>query len=426
MNRTGRIKSRAMRHIAHVTLLVAMAGAAFADENPREIPRQYGFPADHFHLLESLDRVDYAAMRRHAWDLWAGITHQNSPDDIAIFETWYPADHVFSGDAVPQDHLRSFRTHLDTAMQHPGESLISHVMYNASARDHILKNGLNRRSTLDRINARFDTDKTPRHERTVQRFPRDAIVIKMVWWPVKADGATALPVWDGPYLPIQADGTYLDMPAEKWPTAVWVLPPGTRSAPATAPRSGLAMRGSFPLESFYSFKITKRMLGRLDVSEQDGFKDIRAGDYAVLVAMHVTTREIHNWVWATYWWHDRPDEGHLAEHRPDTVKGKWRRFLMNTAYSMDTPGAPDKGPHIVYNPYIEAKFKNGVQSNCAACHNRASYPELTDSLCGALPITRGSHDYQPTSPEREGRTKLEFLWSLLIRPQPGSPPACLN
>ena len=98
---------------------------------------------------------------------------------------------------------------------------------------------------------------------------------------------------------------------------------------------------------------------------------------------------------------------------------------MNTAFSIDTPGAPDGGAHIAYNPYIEAKFKNGVQSNCAACHNRASYPALTDHLCGALPITRGSHDFQPTSPDREGRTKLEFLWSLLIRPEPG-PPACLQ
>ena len=97
---------------------------------------------------------------------------------------------------------------------------------------------------------------------------------------------------------------------------------------------------------------------------------------------------------------------------------------MNTAFSMDTPGASDTGPHITYNPYIEGKFPNGVVSNCMACHNRASSPALEGELCGALPVTRGSYDYQPTSPEREGRVKLEFLWSLLFRSVEGKP-ACL-
>lgn len=416
--------------IGTLTLLTLMA-TANADNDARPMPDAYGFPADHLQLLESLDRIDYRGMRQHAWNLWAGITHQDTRDGVAVFETWYPADNVFSSAPNPPAHTRSFRTHFEAAKQHPGnkqhsgESLISHVMYNQSARDHILNNGLNQRATLETLNTRFNTQKTPRFERSITRFPRDAIAIKMVWWPVKAKVATLLPVWDGPYLPRGTDGSHPAMPAEDWPNAVWVLPPGIKVVPARAPRADVNMRGTVKLNNFYSFRITREMLGHLDAAEQDGFSHVEAGDYAVLLAMHVTTREIHNWVWATYWWHDQPDAGSLAEDRPKNVKGIWRHFLMNTAFSIDTPGAPDGGAHIAYNPYIEAKFKNGVQSNCAACHNRASYPALTDHLCGALPITRGSHDFQPTSPDREGRTKLEFLWSLLIRPEPG-PPACLQ
>lgn len=430
-----------MRQIA-ITAICALAVIAAAGCDNGEttgasrVPAEYGFPADHLELLKQLDEIDFIAMRRHAWVVWAGITHQDAPGDVAVFETWYPADHVFHDSDEPPQHLRSFRTHFEAPKQHlfeaPGESLIAHVMYNQAARDHIRRHKLYIRDTLVELNKTFDSQKTPGWERSVPQFPRDAIVIKPLWWPVKENEPTVLPVWDGPYLPKNGDGLYPPMNANDWPNAVAVIPPGVEAPADPGSLAGTNpqqhVRGTAPLSDFYYFRITEEMLGRLDASEEPGFDHVKAGDYAALVAMHVTTREIASWVWATYWWHDKPDQGHLAEDRPDSIKGVWRHFLMNTAFSMDTPGAPDRGPHITFNPYIEGKFLNGAASNCMACHNRASLPALSQDpkqLCGALPVTRGSYDYQPTSPERRDRVKLEFLWSLLIRSLPG-PPACIG
>lgn len=414
-------------------LVVALSGGCVADrpDEADRIPPSYGFPADELELLRYLDQVDFIAMRRHAWTIWAGITHQDAPGDVAVFETWYPADNVFHPDGSPPAYTRSVKSHFEAPKQHAGEgeSLIAHVLYNQSARDHILSNKLHLRQTIEDINTEFDRNNTAGWNRSIAQFPRDSIVIKPVWWPVRQNQATALPVWDGPYEPPNSDGKYPSMPATQWPNAVLVIPPGadTPANPQSIPGTNAdqTIRGTVPIDDFYYFRITEEMIGHLDADEQAGFDHVSPGDYAVLVAMHVTTREIHSWVWATFWWHDKPDEGHLADDRPDTVRNEWAHFLMNTAFSMDTPGAPDAGPHIVFNPYIEGKFVNGAQSNCMACHNRASLPALSQDLCGALPVTRGSHDYQPTSPERRSRTKLEFLWSLLIRPLPG-PPACLG
>lgn len=403
-------------------------------DGARTIPDRYGIPTDQLELLQYLDEINFIAMREHSWTIWAGLTHQDGQDDVAVFETWFPADYVFSPHDDQPPHTRSFKTHFESPKQHhgeePGESLIAHVIYNRSAKEHIRNNKLYDRQTIIDINNEFDRNGTRGWNRSIPQFPRDAIVIKPLWWHVKQDVATVLPVWDGPYEPLDSDGKYPKMEARDWPIATLVIPPGVQppsdpnSVPGTNPNQ--TIRSTSPIDDFYYFQITEEMLGHLDTGEQPGFEHVAAGDYAVLIAMHVTTREIHSWVWATFFWHDKPNEGSLADDRPDTVKNEWAHFLMNTAFSMDTPGAPDAGPHIVYNPYIEGKFPNGAQSNCMACHNRASLPALSqDNLCGALPITRGSHDYQPTSPERRSRTKLEFLWSLLFRPYP-DPPSCLK
>ena len=428
-----------MRRVAVLISACAIAlllGSCADDDGDgaRRIPDSYGFPAEQLELLQYLDEIDFIGMRNHSWTIWAGLTHQDSRDGVAVFETWFPADYVFHPTENRPPHTRSFKTHFESPTQHqgdePGESLISHVMYNRPAGDHIRKNKLYDRQTIKDLNDKFDKNNTPGWSRSIAQFPRDAVVIKPVWWHVKQKEATVLPVWDGPYEPLDSEGKYPKMQALDWPNATLIIPPGVvppnnpGSVPGTNPNQ--SVRGVSPMEDFYYFQITEEMLGHLDTSEQAGFEHVSAGDYAVLIAMHVTTREIHSWVWATFFWHDKPNEGSLADDRPETVKNEWAHFLMNTAFSMDTPGAPDAGPHIVYNPYIEGKFPNGAQSNCMACHNRSSFPALSqENLCGALPITRGSHDYQPTSPERRSRVKLEFLWSLLFRPDP-APPECLK
>ena len=198
------------------------------------------------------------------------------------------------------------------------------------------------------------------------------------------------------------------------------MPPGER---ATMNYNGVVRVDAHAvrLQDYYYFKITPEILKAIDKAQVDEFGDVQIGDYAVLVGMHVATREITDWVWATFWWHDKPDQGPYAQDRPDALKSPWRNYLMNTTLSMDTPLEPDGSPKIVFNPYIEGKFANGPVSNCMTCHNRSTSPSLGEEFCGALPITRGSGDYPPQDPRRYTRTHLSFLWSLLLRPQPLAP-----
>jgi len=140
----------------------------------------------------------------------------------------------------------------------------------------------------------------------------------------------------------------------------------------------------------------------------------------VLVCVHVTTKEIPEWVWATFWWHDRPNDGPFAADRPAAVTGVWRNFRMNTAYSMDTPREYDGTPHSCFNPWLEARFANGVASNCMTCHQRATWPMPTPPAGVSqpfLPVTRGA--MPPDDPFFQGRTKLDFLWSVAFESSPG-------
>jgi hypothetical protein len=130
------------------------------------------------------------------------------------------------------------------------------------------------------------------------------------------------------------------------------------------------------------------------------------------VATHLTTKEIDDWVWATFWWHDRPDAGPFAADRPATVTGAWRNYLMSASYDVNLPREADNSPHITFNPWLEAPFPDGghgggVVSNCMNCHNRASHPVL-----GFRPIFRGNPDLNNDPTFAAGRLRADLLWSI--------------
>jgi hypothetical protein len=145
---------------------------------------------------------------------------------------------------------------------------------------------------------------------------------------------------------------------------------------------------------------------------------LQAGDYLVLIAGNLATREIDDWVWAAFWWHDRPDQGAFAANRTDELRGEWRNYLMQAAFDDQKPKADDGEPHICFNPWLEARFPDGgqgggTQSNCLSCHRRASYP-----LVSFLPVTRGDPDLQNDPAYAAGRLRTSFLWSLVLHAKP--------
>jgi hypothetical protein len=115
-------------------------------------------------------------------------------------------------------------------------------------------------------------------------------------------------------------------------------------------------------------------------------------------------------VWATFWWHDRPDAGEFAADRTANVTGVWRNYLMSASYDLNLPLAADGKAHITFNPWLEAGFPSGVVSNCMNCHHRAAAhpPQQPTSF---LPIFRGNPD--PNDPAyAAGLLRTDYLWSI--------------
>jgi hypothetical protein len=147
-------------------------------------------------------------------------------------------------------------------------------------------------------------------------------------------------------------------------------------------------------------------------------RDLREGDYLVLVSANLGRRETENWVWAAFWWHDRPDQGPFAAERPAGLSGAWRHYLLQVAFDADQPAASDGGPHVCFDPWLEGRFPDGghgsgTLSNCVACHQRASYPAVN-----FLPVTRGAPDLANDPAFSPGRLRTDFIWSIALHARP--------
>jgi hypothetical protein len=365
--------------------------------------------------MKSRDAQDLSAMRLHCWMVFAGLTQPTSTGE-AVWETWYSAGETFSTAPVllvTHNATRKFVSprqfqalagHMQPFAK--GASLMSFTLFNQDTRAHIASNQFASQAHLTQLNSAFDSVAAPIGDRHIIEFPRTAMSLKTVWWIVKASGMTALPVWDPTDNPADSSGN----PPATWHRVVAVDPSRTQIPPgevATVSSQGRPKPGTpvVPLSHFYSFRISKDELEAVRKSGAPGAASAQAGDFAALVALHYTTKEIPEWVWATLWWHDRPSDGPFAAGRPAAVTGVWTNYLMATAFSMETPQEQDGGPAVCFNPWLEARFKDGVHSNCMSCHQKAVWPAKE-----FLPVTRGK--MKPDDAQFKRAMTLDFLWSI--------------
>ena len=263
---------------------------------------------------------------------------------------------------------------------------------------------------------------------TIPAFPAKSISLKTVWWPVAKDKPTPMPIFD------PENNSTIPPPSHGYPSwkRVVVIDPTRTNIPPNETMT-IQFHGPKPnshvvgLDKFHYVTVDAQTAanimgnGRLGRYIQDVFSDtsvfgegrqLQEGDYIVFAGSHLTTKEIDDWVWATFWWHDRPDQGPFAADRTDNVKGVWRNYLMSTSYDLNLPLEGDGKPHIAFNPWLEAGFSNGILSNCMNCHHRAAARPLP--RLEFLPIARGNPD--PSDPNyTAGLVRTDYLWSIIFR-----------
>lgn len=390
------------------------------------IPAGFDFPASNTDLERFRSEEKIEDMRKHVWNLWAGI-NQDAVGGGPIWETWFESGDTFSTLPEPEGlgpRQRRFKAprQAQVAGAQPeasGDSDLSFVLFNKETHDHIRANQLYLKSKLDAIRSGFPAG-TEFSKRKIPDFPRQSVSLKVIWRLVRRSGFTALPVWDeraprehAAPIPQQSWGHFVavDPIRAEIPEGETTTIPVTGVGPTLARVVSLKKFHHYKLETPQQVEAAQTVLGAGSAS---------VGDYVALVGMHVTTKEIDDWVWATFWWHDRPDAGDYARHRTAKVPGVFRNYLMDAAFDMTTPKEDDGKPNAVMNPWLEASsFINGAVSNCMTCHQRALWPappSVLPEFRPWLPVTRDP--MKPEDPLRADRMNVDFLWSIVLESFP--------
>jgi hypothetical protein len=463
--------------LAAALLTYAHDGAAAKPPADRyryqDLPRDAGFPTPEYVLLGDVLANDLRAIRRHAWGLWAALTRPSrsawDAQRLPIFETWYSIPEVFNAQGKPgvqrtfghRYHAPTQSGLAESSRGGAAAGLMSFVKYNEAAARAIWDNGYHLAATLDGLTQRFDRERTPIVERSIKPMPPSAVALKLVFWLVKrADspqserGLTALPYWD-PAQPPPADG---QPPMHTtWAKAVAIDPAGRYpvgsvqrvNVNGTRAKPNYLLAPVVPLSRFYSHRLSdpqevadaQEFMNMLSSAggEQERFvtnpgQTPELGDYVILLAMHVTTKEMGDWTFQTFWWTPTANDPPFGHDRPRNVTGPFANYAMCTAYSTVSPRAPDGGPPVCFNPYLETDLgptkaytldgtsypadpTAGTRTNCMNCHRRAGYPAFEKGNAASANFGRVFNDgfRSPDDPYFAPLVKTDFLWSIALK-----------
>ncbi len=394
----------------------------------------------------------------HGWGIWAGLTQFVGEVDatpVRAFETWATPDNMIfriengqkaQQKAAPQRrldlmHPRQLTNRAAVTAKATGDgdtNIFVSVAYNPPAADHAISNKLFLQSTLNTYLANGYTD--------IPDFPNNSITIKPVYKVIPAnvpDGIYTMPGWPGTPVPAKT------FPESSWNACVYVdiNGSGTGGSSIDVGCGNRNADNTFYLNNFIHNTVSAADASYL--SEQLGVT-ISAGDFAILVGMHVTSREILRWTWQTYWWSadpsapETPSSSTIAAARPlPALDEAAAHYGMATAYQMVAPAQPVNGGQnigasvIGYNPHLEAGFdpatfqvfrtinagdpgheitnRYGVETNCMTCHGFAFYDPTVD-------YSNGGNREKPYAPDfylarddslLTGKLQLDFAWSIL-------------
>jgi hypothetical protein len=421
----------------------------------------FNFPEDSntiYGWLKPMDTYYYdtVSVFQHAWGIWTGLTsasgqHYNQ-EELLVFETWYGPVELSAQVAQGNTQFgctgeKSGRTPLRRPRQFDHASLLGArarqaalpidtnvsiletVGFDPNAACFVTSNSLFKASVLN-------TYIQPGKSGSIPDFPTNAITIKPSFFLDQAEnGLIRIPVWPGPPPTARAYGY------EAWNLYVYAdignqQPPNKKLVPTDGSDPSTIPAATCNLSDFIYFTLDSAAAA---YANQDlninGGDPAKAGDKAILVGMHVTTKETSNWTWQTFFWTPDPDNpptpssAAAAAQRPAQLRGAARHYAVATAYMMVRPNQPITGgssanaqPQIGFNPYLEAgfsglgndpnwaagkNFQYGIQTNCMSCHAMATYPG-NSSLGYVADLYIGM-----TDPRYNGQVRGDFSWSLI-------------
>jgi hypothetical protein len=451
-----------MSHPKVISAILAMlftAAASAGEPAYQPFPKGYGYlePAEISALQVAVRKADSAIVREHGWRLWAGIMQPAVGLDWPVWYTWPNTTNAFAGKPAPADPGAVGTTAASPPRQHMGRLGAStllpvnlpntpvykipaqvikdyphatdskkcpggicdgtHFAFNGDimiATESLSKDALDfirarqqplyKQSTLNALYSANDPAKRV-HELNA---PASYVVTKHMYWPVKASGLTALPVWHEDFGPKYTG--YAGY--ETWKTLAAIDPSGRRvgqtaqasylygvnKPESTKPWPTITGQAKvYGLQDFYYHRVTQADWDSFDEADKAiinaasywlNNQPFGVGDYLVTVAMHINTKEIPSWGLQSVWWSDLPDSTAYAANRPAGMKAKgpWKHYLLTEAYGIPEKDNPQRLP-VATNPYIEL-VTHPVGTSCYTCHARAGWPSSFKAL------TPGKTSYQ--------------------------------
>lgn len=434
---------------------------------------------------------------KHGWGIWAGLTTDTKQvppggtQSLLVFETWQtPAEIIaaINNDQKKMLAARSNRSDLIKPHQFahalakgdkkfaakpaaktdntntantkpantntggkpappapaatPDQNLAVSVSYSPPAAKYATDNKIFLYDTLKGYGDGGKTDIPP--------FPSDAITLKPTFKVISksalgSNGLYVLAAWHGPDEPTPSPNGYAEI---DWKSCVYVdinnKGKGDGSQDPTC--SNPTPATTYNLSDFISYTLNKEDADFYNQEfglTQDSGGAAQAGDSAILVAMHVATRETVKWTWQSYYWASNPADpkapssAEIAKLRPSQITGAAAHYSMTVAYAMVFPAQPDTGGQSVgdpiygFNPYLEAGFGNsvftgsnsvvkkdgkdiatnfGVRTNCMSCHVYASV--LGSNPCQSNTPYSGDAYVSLDDPIFKSQVKLDFAWSI--------------
>jgi hypothetical protein len=432
---------------------------------------------------------DQNSMRAHGWALWQGITSITAKSQgWPVFDTWYTDTEVLAGKPSspkaalfratrgkgrPTHHFEGFeqfhhakvagaqplRRALSTARTSPaagGLQVIGFNKFDADYANFVWNNNYNTATGLWKLQDSWPVG-TPAAQRTVTPFVNTAISLKPVYQVVNGPkhhgGITVLPYWLGDLTTGPQNSSNPANPTfDTWNQCVVVYSTPTAPASQVIPNcsNGKPATGFVSVKEFFNFALSADEAKNVCATQPDIQPcNVHAGDFAILVAMHMSTRENSNWTWQTFWWNYHQPFPYGAP--PSSIPAPFNHYAMCTAYSMtNNPPNSLNGQNVLcYNPYLETGLPGvvGTESNCMSCHTTAAYgnnpnnPPVTNSnyvqLAPNYPSFLHMSNYiSPTDANDANyyyacNTKTDFSWFLaaLVAGGTGAPTqntACAN